>query len=166
MNAIQFSRIWMTNHCFLDEIEEWMKQAQALVPWQPEETTDRKMMMSKQQPLTVDRGAERIQRIALLDLGTLESSLQQCSWNLWLVETTSPQLLSSWHAHLCRISLPSVALFTLFHSWSLFLTSPWTMHLPFIFSVLMGYRWFVNEGFMPHLGHSGWCLGSVFREEG
>lgn len=64
-------------------------------------------MMSKEQPLTVDRGVERIQRTALQDLGTLESSLQQCPWNLWRVGTTHPQLFSSWHAHLCHVSLPS-----------------------------------------------------------
>ena len=150
MNIIQFSRIWMTNHCFLDKIEEWIRHK----PWCPddlEETTDRKKMMSKEQSLTADRGAEKVQRTALLDLGTLESSLQWRSWNLWLVDTTNPQLLSSWHAHLCHVSLPSVALFTLFHSWSQFLISPWAMSLPFIFSGSMGYRWSVNEALMPDL---------------
>ena len=72
--------------------------------------------MSYEQPLTMDRGAEGAQRMALLDLGTLESSLQDVLLEFLAGGSHQRMAVSGWHPIPCHVSLLSMALFTLSHS--------------------------------------------------
>lgn len=91
--------------------------------------------MSYEQPLTMDRGGEGAQRTALLDLGTLESSLQEVLLEFLAGGSRQRMAVSGWHPYpLSRTS----SLYGIIHSVPFL--KPWAIHLPFIFSGSVDYR--------------------------